>query len=66
MKSQGGTPSKRQGSNLVAHGKSLFLYGGCDYEKAKCYKGLFEFNTVTGWWKMVEDIDDSGASGKEE
>ena len=48
-------PPARQGMASTRVGKKIFVTGGCDYRKNKCYTDTFYIDTDSLWWTKVEN-----------
>lgn len=51
VETSGPKPPASQGMSITRVGKKLYVTGGCDVRRKKCFSGLYVLDTDSLWWK---------------
>lgn len=55
VETSGPKPPASQGMSMTRIGKKIYISGGCDVRKRKCYSDTYILDTDSLWWTKIEN-----------
>lgn len=55
VQTSGPKPPASQGMSMTRVGKKIFITGGCDVRKNKCFSDVYIFDTDSLWWTEIQN-----------
>lgn len=56
VETSGPKPPACQGMSITRVGKKLYVTGGCDVRKKKCYSNIYILDTDSLWWTEIQTM----------